>query len=273
MTLEILICTIDEGINRVADMLLPQTPGFRYLVSWQLTGKVASLVPAELRRPDVRVFTLQGKGLSRNRNNALRNASGDICLIADDDLVLLPDGLRAVATTFEQNPELDFATFRYDSESDSKTYPDHEFDLHSFPKNYFISSIEIAFRRTSVQSRLWFDEHFGLGAPVLGAGEESVWVHDALSMGMQARFFPITIATHNHPTTGIRCVTNPAVVMANGAYLYIAKRHDHMLLRALLMAWRVSRNGDVSLPKALNWVMKGIDYAKSLPRPARPAQP
>lgn len=71
MTLEILICTIDEGINSVADMMLPQTPGFRYLVSWQLTGKVASMVPAELRRPDVRVFTLQGKGLSRNRNLSL----------------------------------------------------------------------------------------------------------------------------------------------------------------------------------------------------------
>ena len=71
MTLEILICTIDEGINRVADMLLPQATGLRYLVSWQQTGKVAPMVPARLRRPDVHVFTLQGNGLSHNRNNAL----------------------------------------------------------------------------------------------------------------------------------------------------------------------------------------------------------
>ena len=270
MTLEILICTIDEGINRVADMLLPQATGLRYLVSWQQTGKVAPMVPARLRRPDVHVFTLQGNGLSRNRNNALRHASGDICLIADDDIVLLPEGLRALVATFEQHPELDFATFRYTSHADNKTYPDHEFDLHNFPKNYFVSSIEIAFRRSSVQGRLWFDEHFGLGAPMLGACEESVWVHDALSMGMQARFFPITIVTHNHPTTGTRLAAKPEVVMANGAYLYIAHRHNHMLLRALLMAWRTSRKGGVALPQALQWVMKGINYAKTLPRPAHP---
>lgn len=266
MTLEILICTIDNGIQQAASMLLPATEGVKYLVSWQQTGIVAPIVPAELRRPDVRVFSIEGKGLSRNRNNALRHAKGDICLIADDDLVLHPEGIRAIISTFEQNPELDFATFRYDSKGDQKQYPALSFDLRVFPRGYFVSSIEIAFRRISVQGKLWFDEHFGLGAPVLGACEESVWVHDALSMGMQARFFPITIVTHNHPTTGIRCATSPAVVMANGAYLYVAKQHDYMWLRAWLMAWRVSRKGDLSFIQALKWVLNGIKYAKSIHR-------
>ncbi len=35
MTLEILICTLDEGIAQIAPMLLPQREGIGYLVSWQ----------------------------------------------------------------------------------------------------------------------------------------------------------------------------------------------------------------------------------------------
>ncbi|MGM9803437.1 MAG: glycosyltransferase family 2 protein [Muribaculaceae bacterium] len=264
MTLEILICTLDEGINRMVQMLLPATDGIKYLVSWQQTGKVAPMVPAELRRPDVRVFSIEGKGLSRNRNNALKHAKGDVCLIADDDLTLLPEGLNVIITAFEQHPKLDIATFRYESKNHPKKYPRNSFDLRTFPKGYYVNSIEIAFRRESVQGKLWFDEHFGLGAPVLSAGEESVWMHDALAMGLRGQFYPVTIVRHDHATTSERNAFEKSVVMANAAYLYVAMRHNNMLLRALLMAWRVSRKGNVTFTEALRWVKEGISYAKSI---------
>jgi len=264
MTLEILICTIDGKISGVGKMLLPPCEDVRYLVSWQQSDvKPNDAVPEELHRSDVRVVTLHGKGLSRNRNNALKYASGDICLIADDDLQFYLDGLREIIRKFSQNSMLDIATFCYSSKCFPKKYPGYEFDLCKFPKGYYVSSIEIAFRRTSVQCRLWFDEHFGIGAPVLAAGEESVFMHDALCAGLNGRFFPIVIAKHDHPTTGERIATQKEVIMSNAAYLYVALRHDWLLPRAILMAWRVHKKG-VPLRKALEWVADGIIYARKI---------
>lgn len=264
MTLEILICTIDEGIHRVEQELLPPMPGVCYLVSWQQTD--AALwgdVPQALRRPDVRVVKLHGRGLSVNRNNAIANATGDVCLIADDDLRFIPEGLMQIVSKFEQDVELAIATFRFESQSDKRFYPSEEFDLRRFPKNYNVTSFEIAFRRVALQGVLPFDEHFGIGAPVLAAGEENVWLHDALALGMKGRFFPVTIVRHNHLTTGFRDACKRGVVMANGAYLYVAKRHDWMMLRALLMAWRTWRKG-VPMLKSIRWVFGGILYASKI---------
>lgn len=266
MNLEILICTIGSGIDRVATMLMQQRDDVSYLVSWQVPSLAEVVVPEELRRDDVRVVLLEGRGLSHNRNNALDNARGDICLIADDDLEYSEDSLGKVIECFEMNPQIDIATFCYDSLEDKKEYPNYEFDLSRFPKGYYISSIEIAFRRNSVQGKLRFDEHFGLGSPVLLAGEENVFVHDALTMGLKGRFFPITIVRHNHATTSVRECGERGLVMANAAYLHVAYRHDHMWLRAVLMAWRVSRAGKLPFMKASKWVWEGIAYAKRIGR-------
>ena len=177
MTLEILICTINDGIGGVEKMLLARQEGLRYVVSWQQTDGVAREVPKALCRDDVRVVTMAVGGLSLNRNNAMAHATGDVCVIADDDMTLCADGLRAVVEKFEQDPSLDIATFKYASDCSQKSYPDYEFDLRRFPSGYYVASIEIAFRRASVVGKVLFDDHFGIGAPVLAAGEESVFLH------------------------------------------------------------------------------------------------
>ena len=87
MKLELLICTLDERIARVPDILLPARPDISYLVSMQYTDpKFLGHVPDMLRqRPDVRLIFLEGKGLSRNRNHCLDATTGDLALIVDDD--------------------------------------------------------------------------------------------------------------------------------------------------------------------------------------------
>ena len=53
--------------------------------------------------------------MSRNRNNCLRHATADLCLIGDDDCRYTHEQLQAVINTFEQNPNVDIATFQYSS--------------------------------------------------------------------------------------------------------------------------------------------------------------
>ena len=87
MKLEVLISTLGaDGIRRTAAMNLPRMDEVGYLVGWQMPE---GEIPEELRRPDIKILTKEERGLSRNRNMLLGNASAEIVLIADDDLTYI----------------------------------------------------------------------------------------------------------------------------------------------------------------------------------------
>lgn len=258
MTLEILICTLDDGINNIPAMLLEPREGISYLVSWQHSdGKDNITLPEELKRCDVKVLNLNGRGLSRNRNNCLNHASGDILLIADDDCSYTNSQLDTVVETFNRNPSLSLATFRMASKHNNKSYPEHEFNLAKPPKGYYVTSFEIALRRVAA-GHLHFDERFGLGAPVFQCCEEELFVEQAVEAGLECRFFPLTIVRHDDATTQLTRATSPNVLAARGAYLWLSPHyHSTALLRAVVMAWRMRKHG-ITFGHAFRHIYHGI---------------
>jgi hypothetical protein len=255
--LQVLICTLGEaGIKRIVEAHHPNVPEVEYLVSWQLPdGDVE--IPEELeRRRDFKVFKNNTRGLSKNRNIALSLATAPYCLISDDDLDYSEDGLLRIIRKFEDNPQLDIATFKY-SGNDRKFYPDYSFDLRKPPKGYFVTSFEIAFRRNKIiKSEIKFNENFGIGAK-FPAGEEDIWLHDLLRKRFIGRFFPIIIAHHEGLTTGLRLDGDPALIITKGAvFIHIYKWT--WLLRMLIHAYRQCRNdGNFTMFQYCQIWMKG----------------
>lgn len=214
-TLDILICTIGNGLDRVPSVLLPPIEGVRYIVSAQYEGP-ATPVPEQLScRADVTVDLIPGKGLSRNRNNALRLASSDICLIADDDSRYLPEFIETILTSWQENPKADILTFQ------AQTYGGEP--LHPYPADY-VCSLEITFRRSSITGRgIKFDERFGLGSPLLSAGEEDVFLADARKAGLSISYIPKVIVRTQGRTTGTRFLQDSRLQVTKGAtfrYVY-----------------------------------------------------
>lgn len=264
MTLEILISTLDEGISNVASMLLPEHDGIGYVVSWQHSDGKNHEAPHELMRSDVRVCHLSGRGLSRNRNNSIENARADVCLIADDDCRYSLEQLQQVVATFEYHRDVDVATFMYSGEGNVKHYPSHQCNLSVFPKGYFVSSIEIAFRRQSVQGNVWFNEHFGLGTEPFHCGEEHLFINDALQQGLTCHFFPITIVHDQQPLEFLNRSVDPGTLMAHGAHLQIF-HSGTKLLRAVLKAYRLQRDERVPFLFGLRHIIKGMNHMKRNP--------
>lgn len=259
MTLQLLISTIDDGINNIELMLLEPRDGVGYLVSWQHSTDDYGPVPAALKRDDVTVVHLSGRGLSRNRNNCINHATADLCLICDDDCRYTHEQLSAIALTFATQRSLDVATFK--AHGTNTTYPEKSINLNDPHKNYHVSSIEIAFRRTSVQGRLQFNELFGLGAPELHCGEEEVFIHDALAMGLTCMYFPTYIVNHIGDPTSVTRVSSPGTLKARGAYLYIAF-HGTMIPRVFLISYRLHRDHGVPFWHAVRNMTAGIFYIK-----------
>lgn len=216
MKLEILICTVESHLDRVADILLPLQVDVCYLVSCQYLD-VEPIVPASLAmREDVRVVMLKGRGVSNNRNHAFRHAESDILLLADDDGEFYEEGLSQILRAYEEHPDVDIALFKVDGMS--KYYPENEFRFvaKDFRGPYCTASVEMTVRRKSLSS-LQFNEHFGLGSEYLSAGEEQVFLFDALSQGLHIHWFPVTIGRTPPGTTGERFLSDVRVQRSKGA--------------------------------------------------------
>ena len=59
-------------------------------------------------------FHSDGRGVGLNRNNCLLNATGDICIIADDDIRYYDDYAEQLEKAFDDHPDVDFIVFNVD---------------------------------------------------------------------------------------------------------------------------------------------------------------
>lgn len=241
--LDVLIVTHGpNGLSMVENMNLPRVHGVTYVVSWQISIATDTSIPASLRRQDIEIFTTYTKGSGTNRNISIEKAKAPICLIADNDLRYCAEWIQAVIDTFSINPDVELAVFQYDGSP--KTYPDHEVSLNSsIPKNFFPAAIELAFRRKSVVGKIHFHEQFGVAAPY-EACEDSLFFLDCRRAGLNCRFFPITITSHPHPSTGERPITKKSVAQAEGIYIRYAYGLSGFP-RIALCVWRNWRRGRI----------------------------
>lgn len=259
LTLDVLIAThTPEGILRVADMNLPVVEGVRYIVSWQ-DHREAEIPPALDARNDVTVDRFGQRGVSFNRNNAIELSTADVYLVADDDLRYTPSQLEAVRQVFENNPDLDYASFMY--EGTGKIYPSEECRLgRRLPKGFYQTSFEVAVRRRGRAALLRFHPAFGPGSISLHAAEDEMFLLTARRMKLNCRFFPIVITRHEGMTTGQREITEPGVLRAFGAFIYYCYPLT-FIPRIPLKAWRLSKSGQSRFLPALRDMLCGVAFA------------
>ena len=139
--LEILVCTIDEGINKIPQLLCQPVSFVSYLVSWQQSVEnVKDIpIPEELaKRNDVKIITINGKGLSANRNLALEKATSELVMFVDDDTHIEKEAFDVIFQLFDENKDLDIAFFQASTYNGVllKPYPIEETVIDGMPENY-----------------------------------------------------------------------------------------------------------------------------------------
>lgn len=204
MIVNILVATIDSGIMKVDQVLLPPRENIRYVISHQVTAEQYRTIPETLKRSDVIVSQIEGRGLCRNRNNCLRYAEGDLAILADDDVRYLPENIEAVRQAYADDPELDVACFKITTPPGQPAYKDYYADdyLINDENHHYLSTIEITFRLGSIKENgIAFDERFGLGSPLNSFGEEAVFIHDCLKAGLKVKYIPAYLVEHEAAST------------------------------------------------------------------------
>lgn len=263
LTLDLALITYrQEGMTRLANMYLPHIDGVRYIVSWQEHHNLA--VPQQLHRDDIEIHRFDKPGLSNNRNNAIDHCRADIIMLSDDDLTYAPGALQYIIRTFEDNPGLAVATFRIEI-AGAPDFPAESCRLGDpLPRNYNALSPTIAFRREAV-GNLRMHPEFGLNSPCLHGAEDELFLLSAIRRGLDCRFFPYTICSHPHPSTGTKELMTSGNLKASGCYITIAYPLTFMP-RLILKAWRLSRDGKCSLPGGLYNLLNGAAHAPHILR-------
>ncbi len=229
-----------EGIQDVAKQKLPMGDGIDYVVSWQEGGD-GEIPKALLSRPDIHIFKLKGKGVSANRNNAMRHARGEVLMIADDDIDYKPEWLQTVRESFALHPEAQFILFQMQSLV-QKDYPCKVPTriTKKLPKGHYATSCELSIRRSVFERGIMFDDRFGINAPKFTLGEDSLLVIQMMRMGIEGRYEPKIVCFNNDTTSGQRTFKDPRQSRSTGVLITWEKPVTG-IPRILLKAIRMQR--------------------------------
>ncbi|MFD7731582.1 glycosyltransferase [Kitasatospora phosalacinea] len=214
-------------------------------------------------------------GLARARNRGLAAARGTICAFADDDLVLDPQWLPALAAGFRAAPrtacvtglvlpaELDtraqLLLERYSGYGKGFAPRDYTLrtptgdPLHPFATGRLGTGANMAFRTEVLRALGGFDPATSTGTPARG-GEDLLAFLQVLTAGHTVSYRPDAIVWHPHRR---ELDTLPRQVFGLGAgfgaYLAAAVHHQPRLLAALLPLiprglWRTAHRGAPATP-------------------------
>ena len=166
-----------------------------------------------------KMITTATRGVGINRNIGLQYATGDILLIADDDMVYSDDYEKTVIKAFEENPQADALIFNIETIGADKgrrlNNKSIQLHLHN-GLNY--GAARLAVRRSClVRERIFFSTCFG-GGTIYSAGEDTLFICDMLKKKLKIFTYPATIASVDQTTSTWFTGYNKKLIYDRGAF-------------------------------------------------------
>lgn len=215
------------------------------------------------------MLTTETRGVGINRNFALQYASGDILLLADDDMVYSEGYADTVRREFEAHPDADAIIFNIETVgADVQRRMNQKSSRVRMFNALNYGAARIAVRRNSLmRERIYFSTSFGGGTP-FSAGEDSLFICDMLKKGFKIYTSPEVIATVDQSTSTWFSGYNQKYIYDKGAFFGAAFGIIAlpMCLQDLIRHKKIYKDAELSLLQALSLMKKGIaGYKKMQP--------
>ena len=207
-----------------------------------------------------RMISTTERGLSKSRNMALKNAKGDICLLADDDELFEEGYEQTIIQAYKNIPQASSVVFNL-----------HRINFKMKKTYYQISSIRVApsyrgyssqmvtFKREIIQKHIFcFNEHFGSGTQ-WGGGEEILFQRDIRKAGLKIYEHPQYIATIDYGN-GSNWFTGYDEKYFYNLGAFVGFSHSNFFyrkLRELYTCYRLRRENKLSVYQKMRWMHLG----------------
>lgn len=206
------------------------------------------------------------RGLSRSRNVALENATGDICVIADDDITYEDRYQEIIQEAYQKHPSMDIIVFALPSQNieRSKEYPSTEKRI-GYLRSMRVYSYEITFRRSSIaRASVSFNELFGAGSGKYSCGEENIFLFNCLRKGIKILYVPKQIGVVSHSTSTWFKGYDSKFFFDKGAMFYaMSKSMAFPFVIQYLLRKRKLYKGNLGFHEAIKNMMKGLFDCKN----------
>lgn len=134
------------------------------------------------------VINRNEKGLSKSRNEAIKNSKHDIILFADDDVTYSNDYKKIIVDAYNKYQDSDIICFYVESKNKTRKIKKMHTGKIGYIRAMRIASVEISFKQKSIlNNNIKFDENFGVGSK-FNRGEEQIFLYDALKEGLKIFF-------------------------------------------------------------------------------------
>lgn len=188
MKIETLVATIDQ-----TDRQLPLTMNIQTDTLIGNQGDRLSIERFTQNGMNITYLNTKDRGVGKNRNLLLDNATADICILADDDMHFV-DGYPEIAErAFRECPQGDVLIFNL-IEKKPRRYVNTKIKRirgHNYAK---YGAARFAVRREAVEKAgLRFDLRFG-GGTQYGAGEDTIFLKQCLERGLRIYAVPYALA-------------------------------------------------------------------------------
>ena len=195
------------------------------------------------------------RGLSKSRNMALGKASGDICILCDNDVEYVKDYDGIINRAFDTYKDADLIVFFIKR-------PERGRPVFDRPKRMGYLSVlkifspEIAFRRRSITG-IGFDERFGAGAKYF-MGEENLFLYECLKRRKKIMYVPEMIAcVRPQESTWFRGYDREFFVSRGANYAAMSRMFSVILILQFAIRKRGLYIGTTKMTEALRFMFMG----------------
>lgn len=260
MKIEVLISTMNQKdmqlINKMninTDAIIINQSNFFNFEEVEMDDKV------------IKMFSFNERGIGKSRNNALMRSTGDICLLADDDMIYVDNYENIVLEAFRENPKADIIVFNVPSKNiERPTVKITKNTKLNFMNLGRFGAVNIAFKRNSIlKANASFSLLFGGGAEY-SAGEDSLFLFDCLKKGLLIYSSTKKIADVNQDTSTWFEGFNKKYFFDKGVFFAsLSKWFSYFLtLQFALRKYSFYKN-EISFKDACKYMLNGIKHFNS----------
>lgn len=207
----------------------------------------------------IRMYSFNEKGVGKSRNNALMRSTGDICMMADDDMVYVDGYEDIVINAFKANPNVDMIVFNVRVHNNNGTKERVKKNQRvRFYNCLKYGTVTFAFRRKKVyQENIFFSLLFGGGAKY-GAGEDSLFIWDCIKKGLKVYSNKNVIAdVYNYDSTWFKGYNKKYFIDKGALFAALSKRFSSLLILQFAIRRRKMYRKQVSVFDAIKFMFMG----------------
>lgn len=212
----------------------------------------------------VKLYSYNEVGVSKSRNKALDKASGNIEILADDDVTYEDDYKKIIEDAYQQHKDADIIAFYVECNDKLRGIKKQRNHKINWITAMRIQSVQITFKKEAIKnSNIRFKEQFGSGSKYF-MGEDNIFLYDLLKSNKKMYYVDQKIGkVNNTQSTWFKGYTKEFFYSEGAIFYEISSKAYIFLILQYLVRKRKMYKNYIRMLDALKSMMKGAKNYKN----------